>query len=221
MVTNSLKRRLALTVVLIGLVVALGLIVVEPRTRSHARPVVTGSKILLVSQADQSSARLASAIDNLSKAGFTVTETADPTSAFAPVPNGQVAVFFVTRGAFGQVSPSTWASLYAQHTVIGGLDVSLHELQPLAIPGSVAGQGRLRYTSSRAIFSLMYNAPNCASGAMSDWLDDWDVGKIAQQRMLDVANPLAHGGTCTAVVSSNAGAGRLYGARVYDSATGR
>jgi hypothetical protein len=147
---------------------------------------VNGARILLVSPNEDFSPAVASSVQQLRAGGFTVID--DPTKAsFAASAPGTVA-FLVTRAAFADVPPTLWADLYSRHVIVGGLDVSLHELQPLARPGSTAGTARLQYTPTRPIFSFMYSAGGCARGAMSDWLENWNLSAIIQQRALEIAN---------------------------------
>jgi hypothetical protein len=84
------------------------------------------------------------------------------------------------------VPQGVWQELYDRGVVIGALDVSLHELQPLAVPGAQAGSARLKYTPERPVFSIMFQS-GCISWAMSDWLDVWDVADIVDWRLLDIA----------------------------------
>jgi hypothetical protein len=132
---------------------------------------VNGARILLVGPNEEFSPAVASSVQQLRAGGFTVIDA-----------------FLVTRAAFADVPPTFWADLYSRHVIVGGLDVSLYELQPLARSGSTAGTARLQYTPTRPIFSFMYSAGGCARGAMSDWLDNWNLSGIIQQRALEIAN---------------------------------
>ena len=80
---------------------------------------------------------------------------------------------------------ATWASLYWRHVIVGALNVSLHELQPLA-QGTAPGPGRLQYTPQRAIFSILYTSNGCGTGATSDWLNAYDVAGIAGMRVAQI-----------------------------------
>jgi hypothetical protein len=80
-----------------------------------------------------------------------------------------------------------WAALYGRDVIVGGLNISLHELQPRAQPGSTGGTARVRYTPERAILTLMYWSNKCGSGATSDWLRAYDVAGMADGRAAQIA----------------------------------
>jgi hypothetical protein len=155
------------------------------RASSTKASSATGQRILLVSS-DESDPLIARSIADLASAGFTV--LADPRQALQAASAQDVVAFFVTRDAFATVPGATWRTLYQRSVIVGGLNVSLAELQPLILPGTTAGSGRVKYTADRAIFSLMYSLGGCGRGAMSDWLDNWPhLSGVVQQRALEVA----------------------------------
>ncbi len=136
----------------------------------------TTQSILLTSASED---YLSGSIDELIAAGFTATSSlAQAEQLIGP----NTRAFIVTRGAFASVPADLWQRLYDSGIVVGGLDVSLHELQPLARPGRVAGWGRLRYTPTRPIFSLMYRSGCTGSGGFSDWMKNWNIAAVVQQK---------------------------------------
>jgi len=179
----TIKPKLLLSVIAasVGIATILGWFGTAARGSS-----VSGPRILLISKSDSSTPLLEETIGRLERSGFTVTD--DVQTALSLSASPEAIAFLVTREKFGAVPTSLWASLYSRHVIVGGLDVSLHELQPLALPGSVAGQARLRYTPNRAIFSFVYSTGDCGRGAMSDWLDNWNLSGLLQQRALEIAN---------------------------------
>lgn len=154
--------------------------------QAGAEQALTGVKILLIGDQDRLDPRLTLAIANLRNSGFIV--TSDSTSALSLANNQRIDAFFVTRGRLAEVPSTVWASLYSRGVLIGGIDVSLHELRPLVMPGQLAGSGWLKYTPSRPIFSLIYGR-GCRQGAMSDWLDNWDdtIVQIVELRLQEIA----------------------------------
>jgi hypothetical protein len=152
-------------------------------TRARSAP---GERIILVAEADTRQPILSRTISEFEAIGFTVHR--DVNSALAVSESPTLVAFFVTRATYNDIPSSTWQSLYARHVIVGGLDISLHELQPLALPGSRVGSGRLRHNPERPIFSFLYSLGACGRGAMSDWLDNWpNLGGFVQQRALEIA----------------------------------
>jgi hypothetical protein len=157
----------------------------DSNTTTRATSAV-GERVLLISEADANNPIVAGAISSLEGVGFTV--LSDAQDALARAASPRVVAFFVTRGAFPNVPASTWQALYARRAIIGGLDVSLHELQPLVRPGMEAGSARLKYNPDRPIFSFLYSLGGCGRAAMSDWLDNWpELGALVQERALEIS----------------------------------
>ena len=103
-----------------------------------------------------------------------------------PDADRDLTAFLVSRSRFEMVPADTWRDLYAKHVVIGGLDVSLHEIQHLARPGHLAGDARLAFTPGEPIFSLLYSARDGGRGATSSWLNAFDVACLAESTVAEV-----------------------------------
>jgi hypothetical protein len=141
--------------------------------------------MLVVASRDRDDPVVSSAIDRLQKAGFQTTDDADRavSRVLAADPPG---AFVVTRSVFFDVPASDWRDLYGRGDIVGGLDVSLYELRPRADPLGSTGSARLRYTPEQPIFSLMFSKA-CRTGAMSDWLDGWDLAGVIDMRLAELA----------------------------------
>jgi hypothetical protein len=146
---------------------------------------IAGGAVLLVTDADRSDPQIQRSIAAFEGAGYLVTNNSKLATHAAAGEN--TTIFLTTRRAFAEVPVTTWATLYQRSAIVGGINVSLHELQPLADPGSRAGDARLPFTPERAIFSLLFSAGDCGRGAMSDWLDNWNVPGIIQVRAAQIA----------------------------------
>ncbi len=133
-----------------------------------------GPKVLLVAEGEDDDPWVRDAVHDLVAGGFDV--TSDPEVAIRAVEAPGTEAFVATRAAFASVPRETWSRVYGNGGVVGGLDVSLKELQPLAT-GTEAGSARLAYTPGRPIFSLLRGYEGCVS-AMSDWLDNWPVADL-------------------------------------------
>jgi len=136
-------------------------------------------KVLLLTTADRTDPQLRDTIAEFAAWGYYVTERAD--AALRASRDEDLIVFVATWRAFDVVPESSWREMYGRHVVVGGLDVSLHELQPLT-HGTAAGTSRVRYTPERAIFSMLYTSSGCGTGATSDWLREYNVAGIAAWR---------------------------------------
>jgi len=185
-------QALAAAVVVIATLVVLGSALVSTAGGTQA---TAGTKTILI-QASDRLGPLGAAIERLEASGFSA--TSDTSTALQAASRADSAALLVTRATFKDVPAETWAELYERGVIVGGLDVSLHELQPLARPGTKAGWGRLAYTPERPIFSFMFSLGGCGFGAMSDWIREWDLGGLIQWRAAEVAASPARG-------TSNAG----------------
>jgi hypothetical protein len=167
-------------------VVALGaLAYLLYQTTVGAETVVSGEKILLVGETEQSDGRFGSTIERLEDAGFQVT-TDD--AVIQSLSDRNVAAFLVTRSQYGKVPAEAWQRLYSTHVLVGGLDVSVPELDK-TIFDRQAGSSWLPYTPERPVFAFMYLAKDCSLGVMSDWLDNWDnLAQVMESRMAQIAN---------------------------------
>ena len=164
-------NRFVALVVAVGLFVVAGLVFIgESRVPD---------KVLLITAADRTDPQLRETIDGFRAWGYYVTARTD--AALRASRNEDLTVFMATRRAFDAVPESTWSEMYGRHVVVGGLNVSLHELQPLA-DGTSAGTSRVRFTPERAIFSMLYTSRGCGTGATSDWLREYNVAGIAAWR---------------------------------------
>jgi hypothetical protein len=159
-----------------------------------AQTSIDGTRVLLVSPADEANSALAPSINELRASGFNV--TSDVQQALFLTSQPEIAAFIVTRQAFPSVPASAWADLYDKGVLIGGLDVSLHELWPLADPGRKVGEARLRYTPLRPIFSILY-AKGCREGAMPDWLDAYNISAVINLRLAELSTTQSSSGDQT------------------------
>jgi hypothetical protein len=160
-------------------------------TATHATS-ASGERILLLSPDDVTRAVVSDAVAKFEAAGFTAIYDAQTALQLADSP--RLVAFFVTRTTFASVPSAVWRSLYLRNVIVGGLDVSLHDLQPLAMPGTQAGSSRVKFNPDRPIFSFLYSLGGCGRGAMSDWLDNWpNLTGVIQQRALEIATANSRG----------------------------
>lgn len=152
------------------------------------------ARLLLVTPDEAQGERLGPAIERFEAAGFEVTH--DVARVEALVQAGGVSAMFVTHETFDDLPVQTWRDLYLDHAIVGGLDVSLHQLGPLANPSRPVGASWLHYTPERPIFSLLYQSSDCATGIMSDWLHNWP--ELDQMVVLRLEQIREGGGTAEA-----------------------
>jgi hypothetical protein len=152
----------------------------------NATPIPPGDRVLLIAFGDKALPVVGDTIESFEASGFRVTDNVQAAMVLLDSPD--LTAFFVTRASFGAVPAGRWQSLYESHVLVGGLDVSLHELQPLTRPGAPVGSARLEYTPDRPIFAFLHSRGNCGSGAMSDWLDNWrNLSAVVEGRVREIS----------------------------------
>jgi hypothetical protein len=161
-------HRFVVSVVAVGFLVVAGSLLVGGST--------SVDKVLLLTAADRTDPQLRETITGFAAAGYYVTDR--PDAALRAARSANLSVFMATRRTLHSVPETAWSELYGRDVVIGGINVSLLELNPV-----VAGSGRLRYTPDRAIFSFAYWSSDCGNGATSDWLDNWNLPGIISMRV--------------------------------------
>lgn len=168
---RAIKYRLFLAFLLFG---AAGFALVGKVVESKS-----SQELVLVSTQDETD--LMGVRMNFERAGFTSVQTQSEVQA--AIGDATRAVVVTPRGLalIADVAPE----LLSRGVLLGGLNVSLHEILPLADPQAEVRDGWLRSSGEREIFSLVYRT-RCAESRFSDWLDNWDPVALTIRRA-DVA----------------------------------
>ena len=160
------------------LLAASSLLAITLTSRSGEGSPPPGRRILLTGP--QEAGRNGASIDGLRRAGFTVVDR--PETAQQLLAEDDVVAVITTREAFSSVPTAAWSALYQSGVLVGGIDVSLHELQPIT-SGRKAGSGRLEFNPARPIFSLLVQHEGCYFSSFSDWADNYDVAAMVKAKL--------------------------------------